>query len=77
LCLRGPCTTAELAEESGLNILRVRPRVTELVQLGLARLAAVQVKKTEGRYEAVGLEEARLAFERSTVSRQMDLRITA
>ena len=32
----GPCTTRQLAEASGIDILTVRPRVTELYQLGLA-----------------------------------------
>jgi hypothetical protein len=34
----GPCTTRELATQSGLDILSVRPRVTELLQVGLVVL---------------------------------------
>lgn len=36
LAEHGPCTTRELARRSGIDILAVRPRVTELVQLGFA-----------------------------------------
>lgn len=77
LCLLGPCTTAELAAASGISILTVRPRVTELVQLGLARLADVQATKTEGKYEAIRLEDARAAYYRERAGGQMDLRIGA
>jgi DNA-binding IclR family transcriptional regulator len=34
LRMAGPCTTRELAARSGLDLLTVRPRVTELEQLG-------------------------------------------
>lgn len=36
----GPATTQELADKSGLNVLNVRPRVTDLVNLGFAELVA-------------------------------------
>jgi hypothetical protein len=32
--VHGPCTTRELSERSGLDLLLVRPRTTELLQLG-------------------------------------------
>lgn len=35
----GPCTTRELAERSGIDILTVRPRVTELYEMGFVCLA--------------------------------------
>lgn len=35
LAQHGPCTTRQLAERSGRDILTVRPRVTELCELGL------------------------------------------
>lgn len=34
----GPCTTEDLAQRSGLSILTLRPRTTELVQLGFVVL---------------------------------------
>jgi len=38
----GPCTTRELAARIGLDILTVRPRTTELVQLGLVECTGSQ-----------------------------------
>ena len=37
----GPCTTEHLAQASGISILTLRPRTTELYQLGFSVLAAV------------------------------------
>lgn len=48
----GPCTTKELSERSGISILTLRPRTTELVELGLVRLAERQPVKGEGTYRA-------------------------
>lgn len=36
LAKHGPCTTCELAGASGISLLTVRPRMTELCQLGFA-----------------------------------------
>lgn len=65
LSVWGPVTTRRLAELSGTDILTVRPRVTELVQMGLARLADIPparrepgVSAREGYYEAIPLTEA-------------------
>jgi hypothetical protein len=38
LALHGPCTTRELSLLTAEDILSIRPRVTELVQIGLAVL---------------------------------------
>lgn len=46
----GPGTTAQVAERSGMSVLNLRPRTTELVQLGFVCLDAVQPAKGEGRY---------------------------
>jgi hypothetical protein len=35
----GPGTTAEIAQRSGISILTLRPRTTELAELGFVRLA--------------------------------------
>jgi hypothetical protein len=48
----GPCTTEELAERSEISILSLRPRTTELYQLGFLTLAEDQERKGEGRYRA-------------------------
>ena len=64
----GPATTAELAERSGLSILTLRPRTTELVELGFVRLAEVQTAKGEGTYTAVSPAEAAAHFHRSQIA---------
>lgn len=51
LLRHGPCTTATLAGRADLHLLTVRPRVTELVQLGFAR--CVGRERREGVYEAL------------------------
>jgi predicted transcriptional regulator len=61
----GPCTTRQLAKLMDRDILTVRPRVTELCQMGFAAEAEVTPERRfldgaarEGYYRAVGLEEA-------------------
>jgi len=45
----GPCTTEELAVRSGLSILTLRPRTTELFQMGFVRVAdAEKAASTNG-----------------------------
>jgi len=63
----GPCTTAELAERSGLSILTLRPRTTELCELGFVRLADAQTTKGEGTYCAVSATEAAAHFHRRQI----------
>jgi phage baseplate assembly protein W len=46
------------------DVLNVRPRVTELVQLGLARL--VRKERREGVYEAIPIFEARKQLEQQS-----------
>ena len=63
----GPATTSELAERSGISILTLRPRVTELLDLGFVRIVKRPgpfVSGREGIYEAVPVEEVRAAVER-------------
>lgn len=48
----GPGTTEQLAERSGISILNVRPRTTELLQIGYVVLADAQPAKGEGVYRA-------------------------
>lgn len=60
LAQHGPCTTRELARECGIDLLTVRPRVTELVQMGFA--VCEDVEGHEGTYRALTLAEAEDAF---------------
>ena len=46
----GPCTTRQLAESLGMDVLSVRPRVTELCQMGAVEL--VDRHDHEGVYRA-------------------------
>jgi len=57
-----PCTTRELARECGLDILTVRPRMTELVQLGFAVCVNEEKHDREGVYRALTLAEAETFF---------------
>ena len=64
LTTHGPCTTRELARRSGIDILSVRPRVTELVQLGWATIEETDGRGLEGTYRALPEAQARELFER-------------
>jgi len=68
LQLHGPCTTRALAHKAGLDILTVRPRVTELVELGFAECTGREAG--EGVYRALNYNEAARAFgERQAIAR--------
>ena len=68
LCARfGPGTTREIAAAGGWDVLSLRPRVTELVQLGLLRL--VGKRGGEGIYGAVPIGEVRARMEREAADR--------
>lgn len=65
LLVWGPCTTRELAERAELDLLTVRPRVTELCQAGLAecvRLDEEERRAREGVYRAKGRREVERAM---------------
>lgn len=55
-------TTREIAAASGLDLLTVRPRVTELCQLGFAE--CVGHSKQDGLYRRIPIEAARAECER-------------
>jgi hypothetical protein len=57
----GPCTTRELSERSTMSILSLRPRTTELLQLGL--VALVGRKDCQGVYAPISLQDAERAFQ--------------
>lgn len=52
----GPCTTRKLAARSGMDILSVRPRVTELAELGFSTCCGREGQ--EGVYRACSYQEA-------------------
>lgn len=57
----GPGTTREVAGRAGMDILSLRPRSTELLQLGFLRL--VTDRDGEGIYAARGDDEVRAMLE--------------
>jgi predicted transcriptional regulator len=59
----GPATTRELANRSGIDLLNVRPRITDLVDVGLATCigrtrANGTARAVEGIYQAISTETA-------------------
>ncbi len=64
LSQHGPCTTRELATRASIDLLTVRPRVTELIDLGLVVLddSAPAATKNEGVYRALTTAEAERLF---------------
>lgn len=75
LIKHGPCTTRELAKAMELDILTVRPRVCELVHLGVVELAAEhrEHRAHEGRYRALTLAEAEVKFKNRHVTAEQTL----
>lgn len=57
LVVLGPATTSQIAEGTSIGLLTVRPRVTELVQLGFAE--CIGREHREGIYRAVDFKKAR------------------
>lgn len=60
LLRHGPCTTRALAAKAEIDILTVRPRVTELVELGFAICTGRE--GGEGMYRALNYNEAAKKF---------------
>jgi hypothetical protein len=59
----GPGTTREVATRSGIDLLNLRPRATELYQLGfLILVASIPDQTHEGIYTALGYDQAREKF---------------
>lgn len=59
----GPMTTTRIAAATGIHLLTVRPRVSELVDLGLVRCTGRSETSKEGVYEALPEHEARAAHD--------------
>lgn len=57
----GPCTTRQLATKMGVDLLTVRPRVTELVELNFAECTGRD--SGEGVYRALSYAEAIKKFQ--------------
>lgn len=77
--LHGPCTTRELSDRCGISILTLRPRTTELVELGFVRLAECQPVKGEGTYRAATPAEAAAFFrsaQTAALNPQFDLALS-
>lgn len=60
--IHGACTTRELADKMGLERDTVRPRNTELVELGYVELAYPDLPGRAGVYQAVPLAVAIARF---------------
>jgi predicted transcriptional regulator len=60
----GPCTTRALAAACDADVLTIRPRVTELIQLGLVQLVPGGTRDHEGVYRALSAAEAESLFAR-------------
>lgn len=70
----GPCTTLHLASRICLSGYTVRPRTTELFQVGLVRL--VGRDRGQGIYAAVTIEEARREHERRAQAKPEQMLMT-
>ena len=70
----GPGTTREIADRSGLDLLTLRPRITELLALGFVELVGRAGR--EGIYKGRNYAEARQWHE-SQQEQQLDLKIRA
>jgi len=71
----GPCTTRQLAQRCGVDLLTVRPRTTELIQLGLLEPCndrPQNIDGHEGFYRAT-LREQWNQWREAIVSHQLQL----
>ncbi len=62
LTVKGPSTTQALADFMGYSVLTIRPRVTELIEIGLAERVGRQEGTGSGIYAAISQEEAQRRF---------------
>jgi len=62
----GEGTTLEIAERTRISVLTVRPRVTELLVMGLAKCSRINRRGqiSEGVYAGVSMEDAEVMWER-------------
>lgn len=76
----GPGTTRDIALRSGIDILNLRPRATELYQLGFLKLVepCAGEHALEGKYRAYTYEESRALFfvnKRAMTAQQTELQL--
>lgn len=71
LLAHGPATTSAAAHGTNISILTVRPRITELAQIGLAEVVGREGR--EGIYRALPLPEARARWEEACREIQKEL----
>lgn len=74
IMLHGPGTTREIAERSGMDILTLRPRITELLALGFVELIGRSGR--EGIYKGRNYEEARQWHEAQS-EQQLEMKLGA
>ena len=72
LLTHGPATTKTIAGELNLNLLSVRPRVSELCAWGFAECVGT-VDRWDGLYRAVTVYEAQARHEESLRESQLNL----
>ena len=60
----GPGTTEKIATSAGISLLSLRPRICELVQMGLVEMVG-HVRGREGVYQVVPYEVAEKRFQES------------
>jgi hypothetical protein len=58
----GPCTTRALAAACSADVLTIRPRVTELIQLGFVQLVPGETRDHQGVYRALSAAETQSLF---------------
>lgn len=66
----GPGTTRQVSEAAGIDILMFRPRTTELLQMGLLKIAGSGSSGKEGVYR-LATEEEWEDWRKAKVSGQM------
>ena len=59
----GPGTTREMAQKSGVSLLTLRPRVTELLQLGFVEVVDGSENSREAIYIAIPVDMVKERFE--------------
>jgi hypothetical protein len=59
----GPSTTREMADKSGISIFTLRPRTTELLQLGFVEVLGGDETGREAVYIAVPVDMVKSRFE--------------
>ncbi len=73
LFARGPATTTAIADGTGIGLLTVRPRVSELVAMGFAECVGRQ--RREGIYRAITVAEAQAKWAEQRSDAQLSLKL--